>query len=113
LVLASGLDVINEMKRLYGHEKWGVVPINPKTDKVARVISVQQAFAHHLVYAPDRDFADMVKDEMALFPKGRFKDLTDSANGKRRHSASSHSRFCATVQQIRSRGHNCAWNRHD
>jgi predicted phage terminase large subunit-like protein len=76
---ANGLDVINEMKRLYGHEKWGVVPINPKTDKVARAISVQQAFAHHLVYAPDRDFADMVKDEMALFPKGRFKDLTDSA----------------------------------
>jgi hypothetical protein len=40
----------------------GVVPINPKTDKVARAVSVQQAFAHHLVYAPDRDFADMVKD---------------------------------------------------
>jgi phage terminase large subunit-like protein len=76
---ANGLDVIREMQRLYGHEKWGVVPVNPKTDKVARALSVQQAFAHHLVFAPDRDFADMVKDEMALFPKGRFKDLTDSA----------------------------------
>jgi hypothetical protein len=29
-------------------------------------------------YAPDRDFANLVKDEMALFPKGRYKDLTDS-----------------------------------
>jgi hypothetical protein len=45
-------------------------------------VSVQQAFAHHLVYAPDRDFADMVKDEMALFPKGCFKDLTTAPRQK-------------------------------
>jgi phage terminase large subunit-like protein len=76
---ANGLDVIHEMNRLYGREKWGVVPINPKTDKVARALSVQPAFAQHLVYAPDREWASMVKDEMANFPKGRFKDLTDSA----------------------------------
>jgi hypothetical protein len=76
---ANGLDVIKEMQRLYGHEKWGVVPINPKTDKVARALSVQPSFAQHIIYAPDRDFARMVQDEMALFPKGRFKDLTDSA----------------------------------
>jgi predicted phage terminase large subunit-like protein len=76
---ANGLDVIREMQRLYGHEKWGVVKIVPKTDKVARALSVQPAFAQHIVHAPDRDFARMVQDEMAMFPKGRFKDLTDSA----------------------------------
>jgi hypothetical protein len=62
---ASGLDVIREMQRLYGHEKWGVVPIVPKTDKMARALSVQPAFAQHIVHAPDRDFARMVQDEMA------------------------------------------------
>jgi predicted phage terminase large subunit-like protein len=51
---ANGLDVIKEMQRLYGHEKWGVVPINPKTDKVTRALSVQPAFAQHIVYAPNR-----------------------------------------------------------
>lgn len=76
---ANGLDVIHEINRLYGREKWGVVPINPRKDKVARALSVQPTFAQHLVYAPDRDWADLVRDEMANFPKGRFKDLTDSA----------------------------------
>jgi phage terminase large subunit-like protein len=76
---ASGLDVINEIRRLYDRKKWGVVQVNPKTDKVARAISVQPTFAQHLVYAPNRDWAEMVKDEMARFPKHKFKDLTDSA----------------------------------
>jgi hypothetical protein len=40
------------MQRLYGHEKWGVVPINPKTDKVARALSGQPAFSQHFIYAP-------------------------------------------------------------
>jgi predicted phage terminase large subunit-like protein len=75
---ASGLDVINELRRLYGRQKWEVVPINPKTDKYARAISVQPTLAQGLVYAPNRDWAVMVKDECATFPKGRFKDLTDS-----------------------------------
>jgi hypothetical protein len=55
------------------------VPINPKTDKVARAHSVQPTFSQHLVFAPNRDWAEMVKDEMAKFPKFKFKDLTDSA----------------------------------
>jgi predicted phage terminase large subunit-like protein len=55
-----------------------VVPINPKTDKYARAVSVQPTFAQHLVYAPNRDWATMVIDEAAAFPKHRFKDLTDS-----------------------------------
>jgi hypothetical protein len=48
---ASGLDVINEFKRLYSHEPWMVVPIKVKIDKTARALSVRQAFANHLVYA--------------------------------------------------------------
>jgi 3-deoxy-D-arabino-heptulosonate 7-phosphate (DAHP) synthase class II len=32
-----------------------------------------------MVYAPDRDWADLVITEMSMFPVGRYKDLTDSA----------------------------------
>jgi hypothetical protein len=76
---ASGLDVMNEIRRLYTRRKWDIIQINPKTDKVARAISVQPTFAQHLVFAPNRDWSDLVKDEMAKFPKSNFKDLTDSA----------------------------------
>jgi hypothetical protein len=37
----SGLDVINELRRIYTRAQWQVVPINPKTDKYARALSVQ------------------------------------------------------------------------
>jgi phage terminase large subunit-like protein len=57
------------------------VPINPKTDKYSRALAVQATFAQGLVYAPVRDWSGMVKDECANFPKGRFKDLTDSRLG--------------------------------
>jgi phage terminase large subunit-like protein len=77
---ASGLDVINELKRLYKDEKWGVLPIRPTKDKLARALAVQPTLAGGMVYAPiNRDWAGLVITEMALFPKGRFKDLTDSA----------------------------------
>jgi predicted phage terminase large subunit-like protein len=75
----SGIDVVNEMKRLYGNETWAIEGIVPLRDKVSRALSVQPVFSQGLVYAPLRDWSDMVKSEMALFPKGRYKDLTDSA----------------------------------
>jgi predicted phage terminase large subunit-like protein len=75
----SGIDVVNEMKRLYGNETWAIEGIVPTRDKVSRALSVQPVFSQGLVYAPPRDWSDMVKSEMALFPKGQYKDLTDSA----------------------------------
>jgi predicted phage terminase large subunit-like protein len=75
----SGIDVVNKMKRLYGNETWAIEGIVPTRDKVSRALSVQPVFSQGLVYAPLRDWSDMVKSEMALFPKGRYKDLTDSA----------------------------------
>jgi predicted phage terminase large subunit-like protein len=76
---ASGLDVAHEMRRLYADEKWSVHEQPVKGDKVARAHAVIPAFTRGLVYAPDRDWAEMVISEMETFPKGRFKDLTDSA----------------------------------
>jgi predicted phage terminase large subunit-like protein len=76
---ASGIDVINEMRRLHGDAPWGLEGAQAPSDKVARALSIQPIFAQEIVYAPARDWAEMVKNEMATFPKGRYKDLTDSA----------------------------------
>ena len=40
-----------------------------------RCAAAQPTFAQGLVYAPGRDWSQMVIDEMELFPKGRFDDF--------------------------------------
>ena len=76
---ASGLDVIHEMQRLHAGERWSVHGVPAPRDKVSRALAVQPVFSQELVYCPARDWAEMVKEEMAMFPKHRYKDLTDSA----------------------------------
>ena len=75
---ASGLTVHQELRRLHFDENWSVQLVNPKGDKVVRALAAQPTFAQGLVYAPVRDWSQMVIDEMELFPKGRYDDLTDS-----------------------------------
>ena len=82
---ASGLDVAHEMRRLYGDERWAVHENPVKGDKVSRAHAVVPIFTQGLVYAPDRDWAELVITEMESFPKGRFKDLTDSATQALKH----------------------------
>jgi predicted phage terminase large subunit-like protein len=76
---ASGLTAVQELERLYGTEQWGTEAVSVTGDKVARAHGVSPIWSQLLVHAPDRDWADLVIDEMATFPKGRYKDLTDSA----------------------------------
>ena len=77
---ASGHSVAQEIKRLHSGEGWGVHLIDPKrSDKIARAYTAQPLFADGLVYAPDRDWAEMVKTQMATFPRAAHDDLTDSA----------------------------------
>lgn len=76
---ASGLTAAQEIRRLHGTEGWGVQIVQPHGDKVARAHAVQPVFSQLLVYAPDKDWAETVMAEMESFPKGRYKDLTDSA----------------------------------
>lgn len=76
---ASGLTAMQEVQRLHGTEDWGVQVVQPSGDKVARAYAVQPIFSQFLVHAPDKEWADDVISEMASFPKGRYKDLTDSA----------------------------------
>ena len=75
---ASGLTVHQELRRLHFDENWSVQLVNPKGDKIVRALAAQPTFAQGLVYAPVKDWAQLVIDEMEVFPKGRYDDLTDS-----------------------------------
>jgi predicted phage terminase large subunit-like protein len=83
---ASGISVAQEVRRLHAGSGWGVQLIDPgRQDKIARAYSVQHVFADGMVYAPDREWAEMVQSQMATFPKTAHKDLTDSATQAIRH----------------------------
>lgn len=83
---AAGHSVMQELKRLYGHEPWAVEPDDPKgQDKVARLYSVQHLFAEGMVYAPNKSWADLVIDQCRVFPKGRHDDLVDTVSAALRH----------------------------
>lgn len=76
---ASGFSAAQELQNRFGLQNWAVQLCPVKGDKVARALAVQPTFSQLLVYAPARDWAEMVIDEMAVFPKGKHDDLTDSA----------------------------------
>ena len=75
---ASGLSAAQEIQRLYGNEGWTTETVSVTGDKVARAHAVVPVFANEQVWAPAREWADLVIDETAIFPRGRYKDLTDS-----------------------------------
>jgi predicted phage terminase large subunit-like protein len=80
---ASGLSVAQEIYRLIGASgKFGIDAIDPKKygDKVSRVHSIQHIFADEMVYAPDKAWADMVIDQVSVFPKGSHDDLVDAVS---------------------------------
>ncbi len=82
---ASGITAAQEVQRLYGDEGWITELSNPEGDKVARAHAAVPPFANAQVYAPEREWADLVINEMAMFPRGRYKDLTDSTTQAIKH----------------------------
>ncbi|WP_167378971.1 phage terminase large subunit [Rhizobium leguminosarum] len=83
---ASGISVSQELRRLHAAEGYGVQLLDPKGgDKVARAYAIQHLFADEMIYAPDRDWADMVITEMASFPRAPHDDLVDSATQALKH----------------------------
>ena len=86
---ANGHTVAQEIRRLNRDEMWGVQLVDPgNQDKVARAYSVQHLFSDGMVYAPyfpPRDWVDMVRAEMANFPKVTHDDITDTATQALRH----------------------------
>lgn len=92
---ANGIDVVNEIRRVYGRRDWSTIGIDPKGDKVARLLSVQAQFSGEfrmdpatgqgtwhggMVWAPNRDFAQMVIDRVSAFPKSAKKGIVDSVS---------------------------------
>ena len=93
---ASGISVSQEMRRLYGHEQFGVQLKDPKsTDKLSRLFSVQHLFAEGLIFAPEKRMPDgttepykwveMVINQVAQFPRGKFDDIVDTVSQSLRH----------------------------
>jgi len=76
---ASGISAAQELQNRYGLERWGIQLVPVKGDKVARALAAVPTFSQCVVYAPDREWAQMVIDEMATFPRAKHDDLTDSA----------------------------------
>jgi predicted phage terminase large subunit-like protein len=80
---SRGMDVANEIRRLYSREKWGIELVNPVKDKITRTHSIVPIFADGVVWAPaysDRymDWAEEVIKQCELFPKDEHDDLVDS-----------------------------------
>jgi len=74
---ATGTPLAHELRRMG-------IPISEYSpsrgqDKIARMNSVAPIFESGMVWAPDRQFADEVIEEMASFPYGDNDDLADSA----------------------------------
>lgn len=83
---AAGHSVAQEIRRMYGFEKFSVQMFDPKSqDKLARLYSVQHLFAEGLVFAPIKQWADMVINQVGQFPKGKHDDLVDTVSMAMRH----------------------------
>jgi len=83
---AAGHSVAQEIKRLYGFEKFNLQMYDPKSqDKLSRLYSVQHLFAEGLVFAPNYQWADMVIQQVGQFPKGKHDDLVDTVSMAMRH----------------------------
>lgn len=82
---ATGISAAQTLSNSHGRSGWAIELVDPKGDKVARAIAVQPTFSQLMVYAPDREWAEMVQEEMAAFPRHTHDDLTDSATQAIKH----------------------------
>lgn len=76
---ASGISAAQELQNRYSTAGFAIQLCPVKGDKVARAYAVQPTFSNGLVYAPEFDWSEMVIEEMEMFPRGKYDDLTDSA----------------------------------
>ena len=76
---ANGITVGQEIKRLNRNAEWNVELVNPgRLDKISRAHAVSPILMNGTVYAPNREWADMVIDQCASFPKSKNDDLVDA-----------------------------------
>jgi predicted phage terminase large subunit-like protein len=77
---ASGISAAQELRNRYAGRSWAIDLRQVKGDKLSRALAVQPIFSGEMIYAPARDWSELVITEMSMFPVGRYKDLTDSAS---------------------------------
>jgi predicted phage terminase large subunit-like protein len=79
---ASGISVMQELRRLFGLAEYGLVSVDPMgRDKVARAYSVAPLMADGLVWSPCQttvDWVTKIADECRVFPKGAHDDQVDA-----------------------------------
>lgn len=99
-----GKDVHDEIIRLYGSAGWDTVLVEPDRSKIARLKAVEHLFSGDyqklptgvigpdgkaemmdswtggMIFAPDREWAEMVIGEVAAFPYGAHDDLVDAVS---------------------------------
>jgi len=89
---ASGKSVEQEFRRLFAGRNFAVRLVDPEGDKWARAVAQAHLWADGAIWVPGspsnqddpnsgympRDWAQVMIDEMAAFPNGRFRDITDS-----------------------------------
>jgi predicted phage terminase large subunit-like protein len=83
---AAGHSVAQELRRVFNTARFGVQMYDPKTlDKMARLYSIQHIFSEGMVYAPNKDWAEMVIRQTASFPRGAHDDLVDTVSMGLKH----------------------------
>jgi predicted phage terminase large subunit-like protein len=82
---ASGLSILQELRRVYGHEQWAIEKVDPEGDKIARLYSVQSLFSDNLIYAPNFQWAEETIIQTCNFPKAKHDDLVDTVSMALRH----------------------------
>ena len=83
---AAGHSVAQELRRVFNHAHFGMQMYDPKTlDKVARLYSIQHIFSEGMVYAPNKDWAEMVIRQTSSFPRGAHDDLVDTVSMGLKH----------------------------
>jgi predicted phage terminase large subunit-like protein len=77
---ARGGDVRDEIGRQLGRRDIRVILLPVDTSKVARLQACVPVFYSGVIYAPERDWSDMVIRQVAAFPRGHHDDLTDTVS---------------------------------
>jgi predicted phage terminase large subunit-like protein len=84
---ANGISVGQALEKRFLRRRWSVQMVDPKGDKIARTHSVQPCFAQHMIYAPmDRQWAQDLINECAVFPYGKHDDRHDSVTQAVKHA---------------------------
>ena len=73
-----GVDVQNELVRLFGNEGLSIELINPRKDKIARAHAIVSVFSQEMVFAPDMEWAESLIENCANFPKVEHDDDCDA-----------------------------------